>query len=445
MKNVLARTDRALARATRARHPLVTIVASAVVVACSASGNGEGEGAPRARALSISPSGMPVLAIARNETSTSGLSSGAFMAVQLHVAFSSKMVGAAIFAGGPYRCADGSLANAVTRCMSGSGTFDASPFVAETKAAAARGAIDPVSELAHQRVFLFGGADDHTVDPSVMDGLDAYYRALVEPSGIHYERRHPGTAHTMPTLDYGGSCDVTASPYIGACHYDGAGEALAAIYGPLAPRVANPTGDVVTLDQRRFVDDPTAHSLANDAYAYVPKSCAAGETCRVHVAFHGCKQTTADIGDAFYRHAGYNEWADANHIVVLYPQAIATRGSNPNGCWDWFGYDSADYATRKGPQLAMVDGMLEALAGGAVHTNGDDAGAPRDDGAFDAAPPARCFEDTTAGHVAEGRAHVVFGWVYANGSGAALGPYSFFGKVGLIDGGGGRYDIAVCK
>ncbi len=37
-----------------------------------------------------------------NETTVSGLSSGAYFAVQMHVAFSNSIKGAAIFAGGPY-------------------------------------------------------------------------------------------------------------------------------------------------------------------------------------------------------------------------------------------------------------------------------------------------------------------------------------------------------
>lgn len=41
---------------------------------------------------------------------TSGLSSGGYMAVQLHVAHSSIIEGSAIYAGGPYYCAQNSLA-----------------------------------------------------------------------------------------------------------------------------------------------------------------------------------------------------------------------------------------------------------------------------------------------------------------------------------------------
>ena len=40
------------------------------------------------------------------QSSVSGLSSGAFMTVQLHLAHSSTFVGAGIIAGGPFRCAE---------------------------------------------------------------------------------------------------------------------------------------------------------------------------------------------------------------------------------------------------------------------------------------------------------------------------------------------------
>ena len=44
--------------------------------------------------------------VQKNHNSISGLSSGAFMTVQLHLAHSAKFVGAGIIAGGPYRCAE---------------------------------------------------------------------------------------------------------------------------------------------------------------------------------------------------------------------------------------------------------------------------------------------------------------------------------------------------
>jgi hypothetical protein len=235
----------------------------------------------------------------------------------------------------------------------------------------------------------------------------------------------------MPTESYGVDCATTASPFIGKCGYDGAGVALAHIYGPLAPRATTLSGSFLAIPQGKFVDSPAAHSLADTGYAYIPKACATGERCKVHVAFHGCKQSVSAIGDAFYKHTGYNEWADTNHIVVLYPQTIAKQSGNANGCWDWFGYDSADYAKKTGPQMSMVKAMVDGLVSGAIGASVDagppgDAGAPEagDAGAADAAPAdagAACVVASNAEHVAAGRARAYFGFAYAAGSSQALG------------------------
>ena len=39
------------------------------------------------------------------------------------------------------------------------------------------------------------------------------------------------------------------------------------------------------------------------------------------------------------KHAGYNEVADLNNIIILYPQTQPSiMNGNPNGCFDWWGY-----------------------------------------------------------------------------------------------------------
>ncbi|MEI8634171.1 hypothetical protein P4S72_23275 [Vibrio sp. PP-XX7] len=48
---------------------------------------------------------LPALNALPNASSISGLSSGAFMAAQFHVAYSKDMMGAGIVAGGPWNCA----------------------------------------------------------------------------------------------------------------------------------------------------------------------------------------------------------------------------------------------------------------------------------------------------------------------------------------------------
>lgn len=316
--------------------------------------------APAGDVVVVTDASLPHLTIDLASTSVSGISSGGFMAVQFHVAFSSIMKGAAIFAAGPYMCSNGSLATATTTCAQGSPASDIASLVATTKQFASSGAIDDWNGLASQRIFLFGGADDTVVKPAVVDATSAYYASFVPPSAIQYVSKRAGTSHTWPTLDYGNPCDVVSSPFLGKCSFDGAGQALAQIYGTLTPAATSASGRLVAIAQSAFVSNPASHSLGDTAYAYVPTSCAGGETCKVHVAFHGCLQSVDFVSDAFTTHSGLNEWADTNHIVVLYPQATKS-GSNPEGCWDFWGYDSPDFAKKTAPQMAMVRAMIDAF------------------------------------------------------------------------------------
>ncbi len=350
------------------------IGALAWVLGCASTPSGAGTGALDAGsggdAASV-PGDAGLLRIDLSQTSVSGLSSGGFMAVQFHVAFSSIMKGAAVFAGGPFDCAQGALTTALTQCQYATSAPAVPPLVDITHAWASSGFIDDPANLSSQRVFLFGGADDTTVNPTVMDALNAYYQAFVAPTAITYDSRHPMTSHTMPTLDYGSDCDQSIAPWLGKCNYDGAGKALAQIYGTLVAPAVAASGSFVAIAQGDFVASPASHSLADTAYAYVPLSCRRGDACRVHVVFHGCGQeATGVVGTAFTHNAGYNEWADSNHLVILYPQTIASSvaPNNPEACWDWWGYDSPDYAKKTGPQMAMVRAMIDSLAG--VGTDG---------------------------------------------------------------------------
>ena len=52
-----------------------------------------------------------------SKVTVSGVSSGGYMANQFHIAYSSLVGGAGIFAGGPYYCAQGNVQIALTNCM----------------------------------------------------------------------------------------------------------------------------------------------------------------------------------------------------------------------------------------------------------------------------------------------------------------------------------------
>lgn len=111
-------------------------------------------------------------------------------------------------------------------------------------------------------------------------------------------------------------------------------------------------------------------SLSESGFIYVPEQCKTTQ-CRLHVAFHGCMQgrvttsTPEKTGIIYPVYAGYNEWAKANDIVVLYPQVKTSFVPvNAFGCWDLWGYSNPldpDYNYRDGKQIKAVARMVNAL------------------------------------------------------------------------------------
>ncbi len=312
-----------------------------------------------------------------SETSVSGVSSGGAMALQFHVAHSGIVKGAGIIAGVPYDCAEQSSNRATRNCMKPDADHpapDPAHLKEITDALARSGAVDDVANLNDARVWLFSGRKDEVVLPPVMDATRGYYALYVPSDRIQY-RNDIGAGHAMVTEDYGNkTCAANGAPFIVDCDFDAAKAMLEQIYGPLDPPSVAPAGKYIEFDQKEFLADGNAynHSLSDVGYAYVPHACAL-QSCRVHVALHGCQQQAAAVGDSFYKHAGYNRWADTNRIIVLYPQTISRWGwgwpfytfnfvLNPNACWDWWGYDSADHHTKKGPQIIAIRAMVERLA-----------------------------------------------------------------------------------
>ncbi len=306
---------------------------------------------------------LPRLNFFPGNVTVSGVSSGGYMATQYQVAYSKDVIGAGIIGAGPWLCAQGVITRALQDCLEGSaGGPNERALVAALRASAAAGAVDDPSWLAPDRIWIFHGAKDMRIGDAVADLLLRFYKAFVPLERIRFETQLPA-AHGFPTVAEGGDCAVDAPPWILACNYDAAGEMLKFLYGDLVEPAGEPSGELREFEQSRYVDRGTLASMADTGFIFVPKDCAAGARCRVHVAFHGCRQGVGEIGRLFARRAGYNRWADANRIVVLYPQAKKSLfwPVNPRGCWDWWGYSGADYAARSGAQLSAVHRMLHAM------------------------------------------------------------------------------------
>jgi len=303
---------------------------------------------------------LPRLNIDKTQTSVSGLSSGGFMAAQLHVAYSATFKkGAGIVAGGPFYCAEGSITNATGRCMASPAGIPTSTLVNTTNTWASQGSIDPVVNLQGSKVYLFSGSIDSTVKTGVMDALQTYYNSFVPAANVVY-KKNIAAEHAMITDDYGSTCSTKASPYINDCNFDLAGAILGHVYGALNPRNTGTlaAGNFVEFNQTQFI---TGHGMATTGWAYIPQTCSAGSQCRVHVVLHGCQQNVALVQQQYVRNTGYNRWADTNNMVMIYPQ---TSTQATNSCWDWWGYDSASYAKKSGPQMAAIKAMVDQVSAG---------------------------------------------------------------------------------
>ena len=308
---------------------------------------------------------LPSYNVDINETSVSGISSGGYMALQFSTAHSDIVTGVGVFAGGPYRCAADGVDAALGVCTQGEP--DPLEAIAETETAAANGSIAAVHNMARQRVWLFSGYNDGVVKQPVMDSLYDYVTHYVPASQVYYQDTL-GAGHAMITQQHGADCELTGAPFVNDCDYDGAGLLLQHIYGKLTAPVAGlSAGEIVSFDQSAFSQQESRKiGLAETGYLYVPQACTQQLPCRVHVVFHGCRQYAEEVDDVFYRNAGYNQWADNNPIIILYPQTQATSLGplNPKGCWDWWGYTGADFAYRNGAQIDAVRSMLEQLSQG---------------------------------------------------------------------------------
>ena len=187
-----------------------------------------------------------------------------------------------------------------------------------------------------------------------------------------------------------------------------AGALLGHLLGPLQPRVAA-RGQLVRFNQSRFWPagskacnatcskngDCPCTGMFHDGLVYIPTRCSVADIpppnwcgggcdphnrtanpppvangsirdCKIHVVYPGCG-CCINEGPAGYdipKYAGFNEHAESNDIIVLYPQQDG--GGIPNPCWD--SIKDPNQANRKGLQMNVVNRMVDWLGGAAAAT-----------------------------------------------------------------------------
>jgi len=320
-------------------------------------------------AAAAPPPPLKAYGAAAGKTTVSGLSAGAFMAVQLQVAYSASIAGAGIVAGGPYYCA---IANAYFRgiCMGQVAFFPPSPsvMVGYARAFAASGVIDPLTHLATRPIYVFSGTEDSVVRPPAVAATVEFFKRFGVGGARLSDVHDLPAGHALIAPRAANGCGANATPYINHCSvggkdYDQAEAILTHLYGtPLQRREAPPTGKVVAFAQRPYA--PASTGMAETGFVYVPPDCeAANAHCRVHIALHGCLQSAQSVGDRFVTGSGYNAWADNNQLLVLYPQVdTSSTPDNEYGCWDWWGYTGSNYAHKSAPQMKAIMAMARRLA-----------------------------------------------------------------------------------
>lgn len=308
-----------------------------------------------------------------------GISSGASAAVQMDIAHSATFHGVAIYAGTVYWCAGtGGTMTALDDCggrtlSTGSASYRSR--LAQSEAyldqQSSLGTIDPSSYLANKPVYLWSGTNDTVVNPRAMADLNSEYAHY--GANVYFDNAFPAE-HGWESPDGEVACGTKHSPYMIVCDqggsaYDSVKTWLTMFLGTLAPR-NNGTlaGTLMSFDQTAY-GTLSDVSLANEGSIFVPQDCANGAQCGLIVALHGCLQEADKIGGAWVNEAGINEWADTNHLVVLYPDTVASLApgpTNPEACFDWWGYsDGSDpnYALKSGAQMHVIYAMVRSIAG----------------------------------------------------------------------------------
>jgi poly(3-hydroxybutyrate) depolymerase len=267
----------------------------------------------------------------------------------------------------------------------GPGWVVTSMLTEAASAAAARGDIAPLAGLKSMRIFAFRGLNDTVYLPGSVNKTVDFFAAFAQDaaSQILFVTDVP-IQHAVPSIDPAiptSSCNgKTGPPAIANCGYDGAGALLQHLYGSsLTAPAEHSCGAACTANVLEFSQEayfPAAWpSLSSLAYAYIPPACSgpAPAACRLHISLHGCGMSrwSAQMNMSYVYHAGFNPWAEANNIVVLYPQGggylqrneVAPAPQMGAGCMDSYGQTGPDYAFKSGLQMSTVRNMIFALAG----------------------------------------------------------------------------------
>lgn len=256
--------------------------------------------------------------------------------------------------------------------------------------------IAPLANISQQRVLIYQGTADHTVNPAMAYKLQEFYTRLGVNDNALKMVSGDGGAHNFPTdRSDGTACNSEEIPFMANCNRDLAGDVLQHLLNRTMTKTTANMAHLYTVQQ---VSPPV--SVAAYGYLYANDFCLNNPSqCDVHVALHGCEmsdfyddnfeklyeskvqvshviQVTDDELSArvpkmgtliFAQKSGYAEYAEdpANHVMIYFPQTQITSANypgNPKGCWDWYGWTGASYATAQGAEPSWLIKQIQIVA-----------------------------------------------------------------------------------
>lgn len=279
--------------------------------------------------------------------------------------------------------------------------------------------IDPLQNIAHQKVLLFHGKKDSVLDSKMQNQLTNFYQKYNVPKENLKIIKGKG-GHNFPTNNKTGiDCQKEEVPYLGKCNYDLAKEILVHLENITIDKnevnrdnlyMIDQTDNKLNINEKLADFKQDIRSVAPYGYMYASSFCLDNPNqCKIHVALHGCKmsdsyneefqqnyqsqvQSTNDlhvkskkdsslnkllgkviIEDKknnfgllkFALDSGYIKYAEKNNLIIIFPQTWITEANfpyNPKGCWDWFGWTTDKYATNGGHETKWLDNWIKNVS-----------------------------------------------------------------------------------
>ncbi|GAB5359917.1 hypothetical protein AAMO2058_000583300 [Amorphochlora amoebiformis] len=324
----------------------------------------------------------------------SGFSNTGDFAHQVHIAFSSMVNAACIYAGQPYQCAttyfggedplvrkSGGNHHAVPvcehcprgktlaydHCKNHPQVIDIGVLVDKVRRTPD---LDDHRNLLHpdQRVYLYRGTMDNSYQNGSVASVEGLYAQLMKDSNSQILFRNDiPEGHHVPGRA-AGRVDVRE-------------ECLkhTLMRGEIQPPGVVNYSHVYSINQRRFIHEEDRNAgFGYKTWIYAPLACqnfaaddlskankkAAPEGCQVFIWFNSCGG-----GSGTYDTIEFEAYAETNNLVVIIPTVVPNNcwkrksargcgGSVMRACWDVYGHLGADYALRSGPHMRLFKRIL---------------------------------------------------------------------------------------